>query len=265
MPKTAAQSINYLFEKKFKCKPGILSVIHSFGAKLNRNPHVHLIVSSGWITNYNHFKSISFIPYKAILVSRKKYLLKHLKERCYINLDNPTHEIQLLNFLYSQKNEKTDIEKSRYIYFSKKARSFDVVLTYIWRYLKRPTISQSRIISYDWNNVTFSYKDKLDGKTKSISCSATDFIGLLLQHLPNKHFHMVYYHGIFANRCKSKYLHLLNFHFSTNIRSPKIPTSFTQRAFYFTGKNPLACSCGGYFLIFSIFVPWYPTKFFDSG
>gem|GEM_PF-4604921 len=50
--------------------------------------------------------------------------------------------------LFKQKDD-SDKLKSWYIYFSKKATSFTVVLTYIGRYLKRPTISQSRILEYD--------------------------------------------------------------------------------------------------------------------
>lgn len=259
---TAAQSIEYFFTKKYKCKPWILSVIHSFGAKLNRNPHVHLILTA-WGIQWNSFKKADFIPYKAILASWKKFLLKHLKEWSYKNLDNPYEEIKLLNYLYSQK-DKNDNEKSWYIYFSKKARSFNVVLTYIWRYLKRPTISQSRILSYNWDSVTFSYKDKLDWKTKEITCSSIEFIGLLIQHLPNKNFHMIYYHGIFANRCKAKYLNIINRYLQNPFHENYIPSSFSERAFFFTGKNPLACSCWWSFCLHSLTIPGYPTKYFDS-
>ena len=35
-------------------------------------------------------------------------------------------------------------------------------MSYIGRYLKRPILSQSRILAYDRENVTFSYKDKYD-------------------------------------------------------------------------------------------------------
>jgi len=259
---TAAQSVEYFFSKKYKCKPWILSVIHSFGAQLNRNPHVHLILTAWWIS-WNTFKKANFIPYNAILSSWKKFLLKHLKERCYKNLENSYKEIRLLNYLYSQKN-KDDKEKSRYIYFSKKARSFNVVLSYIGRYLKRPTISQSRILSYDWNYVTYSYKDKLDWKVKQITCSATRFIGLLIQHLPNKNFHMIYYHGIFANRCKAKYLRIINSSLQNPLHKNNTPSSFSQRLFFFTWINPRICSCWWTYFLSSISIPGYPTKYFDS-
>lgn len=264
LPQVASQAICYFFKTKHKSKPWILSVIHTFWAQLNRNPHVHLIITSWWINDQWRFVPISFIPYKLILPSRKKYLLKTLKERVYKNLENPDNEIKLLNSLFFQKNE-LDQEKSRYIYFSKKAQSFQVVLSYIWRYLKRPTISQSRILEYDWSSVTFQYKDKYDWQNKTVTCSVSDFIWLLIQHIPNKYFHMVYYKGIFANRCKAKYLEIINQFYTNNQKMPHIPTSFSERVFFFTWKNPFLCRCWWSYCLQSLTFPNWSIKYFDSS
>ncbi len=264
LPQIASQAIFYFFSTKHKSTPWILSVIHTFGAKLNRNPHVHLIITSWWITKQGTYKPIDFIPYKLILPSRKKYLIKSLKQRIYKNLHNPHTEIALLNSLFSQKNLDNE-EKSRYIYFSKKAQSFQVVLSYIWRYLKRPTISQSRILAYDWNSVTFEYKDKYDNQDKTITCSALEFIWFLIQHIPNKYFHMIYYHGIFANRCKKKHLLIINTYYSTKSRMPFVATSYAKRIFHFTGKDILQCSCWGHLSLYSLSFPSSFTKYFNTS
>lgn len=264
LPQVASQAIMYFFDTEHKSIPWILSVIHTFWAKLNRNPHVHLIITSWWITKQWQYKPISFIPYKMILPSRKKYLLKHLKQRCYDNLSNPHDDIRLLNKLYAQKNE-LEKEKSRYIYFSKKAQSFQIVLSYIWRYLKRPTISQSRILSYNTSWVTFQYKDKYDGQNKTVTCSVLEFIWYLIQHIPNKHFHMIYYHGIFSNRSKKKNLAIINTYFNNTSKVPYIPTSYSERVYAFTWKNPLLCKCWGIFCLHSLTFPNWSTKYFDSS
>ena len=83
--------------------------------------------------------------------------------------------IRLCNVLYSQKDDNDEC-KSWYIYFSDKATSFRRVLTYIGRYLKRPTISESRILKYDGGSVTFQYKDKYDNENKVLSVDAYEFI-----------------------------------------------------------------------------------------
>ena len=264
LPKVASQAIFYFFKSKHKSTPWILSVIHSFGSKLNWNPHVHLIVTAWWIQCNWKFKHINYIPYQLILPSWKKYLLKNLKERSYKNIENPNNHIKLLNYLYQQKNDLNK-EKSRYIWFSKKDNSFHIVLNYIWRYLKRPTISQSRILHYDWKSVTFSYKDKYDNETKTITTSALDFIWLLLQYLPNKYFHMIYYHWIFANRCKTNYLINISSQINNPLHINNAPTKFYQRAILFSWNNPLSCISWGSFFLYSISIPWYPTKYFDTS
>ena len=264
LPLVASDTISYFFSSKYKSLPGMLSVIHTFWAKLNRNPHVHLIISAGGFDQNKCYKPITFIPYQLILPSWKYGLLKALKLRVKDNCDDPIPYLQLFNKLYSQKNSSGN-KKSWYIYFSKKAQSFQIVLSYIWRYLKRPTISQSRILAYDGDSVTFQYKDKYDNQNKTISTSAIKFIGFLIQHIPNKHFHMISYHGIFANRCKKKYLYLLNTYFDSSPKTPIIPSSFSQRQYFFTGKNPLVCSCIGHYLLFSLNIPGFPIKYFDSG
>ena len=66
---------------------------------------------------------------------------------------------------------------------------------------------------------------------------------LLLQHLPNKNFHMIYYYGIFANRCKKKYLKTIKTYYTYEPKMPRIANNFRERFFMFTGKDFLKCSC----------------------
>ena len=74
---------------------------------------------------------------------------------------------------------------------------------YIGRYLGRPAIAESRIISYDGEYVTFSYEDLKSQKTKYEKLRAEEFIGRLVMHIPKKHFQMVRRYG-FYGRCISK-------------------------------------------------------------
>jgi hypothetical protein len=266
LPKVATQAIMYFFKKKYKIKPWVLCVIHTFWAQLNRNPHVHLIVTAWWFCDEYYYKYVTFIPYEWVLASWKYYLLKEIKLRVYTHVKSrKLHRIKLCNILYQQKND-SDKLKSWYIYFSKKATSFTIVLTYIGRYLKRPTISQSRILEYDWSNVTYQYTDKYDNVDKTNTVSALKFIWLLIQHIPNKHFHMISYHGIFANRCKKLYLYLLRTYFYTGCMTagPAIYTNYADRRYAYTWIDPRVCPCWGRYYLYSIIIPGYPPKYFDS-
>ncbi|MDR0650501.1 MAG: transposase [Candidatus Peribacteria bacterium] len=100
------------------------------------------------------------------------------------------------------------------MYFSKHRSDFETIIGYIGRYVKRPVIAQSRILDYDGDTITFCYIDKTEKdffkRIKNITCSDMEFIESLVQHIPNKYFHMIYYYGIFANRVKTEYLNLIN-------------------------------------------------------
>jgi hypothetical protein len=70
-------------------------------------------------------------------------LLFNIQERAYLNLkyDKFLDLLKILNFLRNQKDPKNnEKDKSRFVYCSKKATSYETVLSYIGRYLKRPVI-----------------------------------------------------------------------------------------------------------------------------
>ena len=72
------------------------------------------------------------------------------------------------------------------------------VSKYISRYLGRPVIATSRIDSYDGENVTFHYNKHEDNSFVRKTLPAMEFIQLLIQHIPDKHFKMTRYYGLYA-------------------------------------------------------------------
>ena len=77
------------------------------------------------------------------------------------------------------------------------------VIKYIGRYLGRPVIATSRIDSYDGDSVTFHYNRHEDNKLITETIPALDFISRLTQHIPEKHFKMIRYYGIYARHRES--------------------------------------------------------------
>jgi hypothetical protein len=266
LPYTAANAIMY-FLKDQKVTPWILAVIHTFWAQLNRNPHTHLIVTNGAIHQKWYFKDNIFLPYKAIATSRTKFLVKNLKDRTYANVpwDTCGEEVKFLNDFYDYHSKISGEKSNRHVYFPPKPCSFVEVVGYVWRYVKRPVIAQSRILDYDWESVTFNYTDKRDKLVKNITCPTIEFMELLLQHLPNKNFHMIYYYWIFANRCKKKYLRVIKAYYRHEPKIPRIAKNFRERIYFFTGTDPLKCSCWWFFHKYQINIPWYKPKYFDTS
>jgi len=265
LPRTAFNALQY-FVAKQNIKLGAIAVIHTFWARLNWNPHVHLVLCNSWVHESWTLKHNVFLPYKAIRTSWTKFLVKNLKDRVYSNLHGQrcTDEITFLNTFYNYQSKVTWEQTTWHVHFWENLCSFKLIIWYVWRYVKRPVISQTRLMYIDENDITYSYVDKRDDTIKYISCSILNFIWRLLQHLPNKNFRMIYYYWMFANRCKQKYLSIINSFYPHPDNLPTIPTKFWQRMCFFTWKNPLLCSCSGHFLLHSLVIPWYPPKYFDS-
>lgn len=66
------------------------------------------------------------------------------------------------------------------------------------KYIGRPVIALKRIDSYDGENVTFHYNRHEDNTYVKRTIPAIEFIKLLIQHIPEKHFKMIRYYGLYA-------------------------------------------------------------------
>ena len=92
----------------------------------------------------------------------------------------------------------TDHKQGFYVYAKPNLCDPKTVIKYIGRYLGRPVIATSRIDKYDGDNVTFHYNRHEDGKYIEETIPAIDFIKRLIRHIPEKHFKMIRYGGLYA-------------------------------------------------------------------
>lgn len=59
----AAKLIIGFFEKKGKVTPGVIVGLHTFGSKVNFNPHVHMLVTMGGMTKKGEWKTYDYLPF----------------------------------------------------------------------------------------------------------------------------------------------------------------------------------------------------------
>ena len=104
--------------------------------------------------------------------------------------------------------ETLRIKQGFYVYAKPNQCDPKNVVKYIGRYLGRPVIATSRIDHYDGESVTFHYNRHEDEKYVEETLPAIDFIKRLIRHIPEKHFKMIRYGGIYArHREIDKHLH----------------------------------------------------------
>ena len=126
------------------------------------------------------------------------------------------------------------------------------VVKYIGRYLGHPVIATSRTDKYDGDFVTFHYNRHEDGQYAEETIPVMEFIGRLIQHIPEKHYKMIRYGGIYArhreidkklNRAIPREKH--HFYRSFNQWRTAILSAF--------GYDPLKCECGTTMLLLELY------------
>ena len=249
----AAQVILDYFKKQ-KIRPGIILALHTFGSKLEFNPHVHMIVTMGGLIEGGEWKDYDYTPYKMLRVNWQNAVLKLIRR---VLSPEEKKEVQpQLQRAYTRNAE------GFYVNAPKRSRTnVKKILQYISRYMKRGPIALNRIIMYDGDIVMFRYHDKRTNTEEKEIMLAKEFIAALIRHIPDKNFKTIRRYGLYSRRIKkvvkevvkdfqSKIKRLL-----LNVSTALKPMKWADRITECFGENPLKCSsCGNLFVFRGIAV-----------
>lgn len=214
--------------------PGIITVIHTFGRDLKWNPHVHMMVTEGGTGNKTEWRHIKYISYEALRKRWQKLLMDKINE--IIPNKNVAKEIK--NKLYREKSD------GFYVHAKTEIRSAKIAAKYIGRYVGRPAIAESRILNYDGENATYKYTRHEDNKTVIVKEPVMEFIKKVIIHIPEKHFKMIRYFGIYARRSNKKdnFIKMMD---EKILKIRKSISKWEYRILAFTGVSPSKCpKCG---------------------
>lgn len=166
--------------------PGFICVLHTFGRSLQWNPHIHCLISEGGSGNLSAWRSFKHFNYLQLRNAFRTALL------------NEMHSVIGDSFKKVKSYIYTHCPNGFYVRAKPNKCDPNHVIKYIGRYLGRPVISTKRIDSYDGTNVTFHYNRHEDDKLMIKTIPALEFIKRLIQHIPEKHFKMIRYYGLYA-------------------------------------------------------------------
>ena len=191
--------VSRMFFKLNKSKnftPGFIMVLHTFGRDLKWNPHIHCLISEGGYSDDGFWRNISHFNYTYLRNAFRTALLNEMEHK----IGSSFKRVKAACY--------NDHKKGFYVYAKPNKCNPNSVIKYIGRYLGRPVIATSRIDNYDGDNVTFHYNRHEDNKYVVETIPAIDFIRRLIRHIPEKHFKMIRYGGIYARHRKiDKHLH----------------------------------------------------------
>ena len=234
--------------------PGVVTVLHTFGAKLNFNCHIHVLYSLGGVDlKTGQFKNYEFIPAESVKVRFKTILLHRLRREFMAKklvISPALRDIWFKGFgttiFFDVQNKLW--AKGWYAWIGEKLDNATHAVGYIGRYAKRPCLSEAKIIGYDQRAdiVSFCYQDKLLKEEKVLDLAVNEFMGLLVRHIPEKYFNMIRYYGMYANVAKEKITRLLAdrliylYGRVYLLFEPQLKT-WRQRIYETTNYDPLVC------------------------
>lgn len=181
--------ITRMFFKMNKSKnftPGFIMVLHTFGRDLKWNPHIHCLISEGGYSDDGFWRNVKHFDYTFLRNAFRTALLNEMESK--------------IGSSFKKMKAKCYREHQQGFYVYAKPNLCDprIVVKYIGRYLGRPVIATSRIDKYDGEMVTFHYNRHEDEQYIEETIPAMEFIQRLIRHIPEKHFKMIRYGGIYA-------------------------------------------------------------------
>jgi hypothetical protein len=193
--------------KLLGARAGMISVLHTWGSAMTYHPHVHMIVPGG---------GLSADGAKWIACRKNFFLSVHVLSRLYrrLILEGLTklHDTGKLHFFGDHaglidQNTFDDFLKPLsqiewVVYAKEPFAGPKAVLAYLSRYTHRIAISNSRLIRYDENSVTFKVKDyrlKGAGRHTTMTLATAEFIRRFLIHVLPRGQHRIRHYGFFGN------------------------------------------------------------------
>lgn len=179
-------SLFYNMNKSKNFVPGFICVLHTFGRPLEWNPHIHCLLTEGGFSDDGFWRVVKYFSYPYLRTAFQTALLNEMQAQIGSSFKKVKSSIYRKD------------KKGFYVYAKPNLCDPDTVVKYISRYLGRPVIATSRIDSYDGEQVTFHYNRHEDHAYIERTLPVLEFIKLLVQHIPEKHFKMTRYYGLYA-------------------------------------------------------------------
>jgi hypothetical protein len=190
--------------KHLGARVGITAVLHTWGSTMIHHPHLHMIVPGGGISldgsRWVSCRPSFFLPVPVFSKLFRGLMLAKLLA---------AHKAGQLQFFnqYARLAERKAFarylaplrRRKWYVYSKRPFGGPEAVLAYLSRYTHRVAISNRRLIGFDQNGVTFSYKDyRADGRArhKVMTLATHEFIRRFLIHVLPKGFHRIRHYGL---------------------------------------------------------------------
>ncbi len=252
---------NTLFYSLKKCgrkaenlTPGFIMVLHTFGRDLKWNPHIHVLLTEGGMSELGYYKSVNYINYEQL---RKSFM-----KEVFDQLANHIDVFETKTQFYQIKNKSYRIHENGFYVYAPPQRSLSKnhtgkqqVIDYVMRYTGRPVMAQSRIEAYDKQTkiIMYWYEPHDSDEVVHVTENVFSFIAKLIQHIMPSHFKSIRYGGIYAAKIHKYQKKKKLFHQKQTFE--KFIHRFRKTIIQDFKRDPLMCTCGTVMEFVDLFLP----------
>jgi hypothetical protein len=246
--------------KHLGARIGLTAVLHTWASAMTHHPHVHMIVPGGGISlagdSWISCRPGFFLPVR---------VLSRLFRRLFLEKLEAAHETRQLRF-FGKHARLVDrdkftaylapLHKIEWVVYAKRPFAGpEAVLAYLSRYTHRVAISNSRLIRFDDQGVTFKWKDyraKARDRQKVMTLASDEFIRRFLIHVLPSGFHRIRHYGLFANGGRAENLAQARQLLNVEVPHDEPDTETQDPAETLSQPCP---SCGGPMIVIETFEP----------
>jgi len=245
---------------------GYIVVLQTAGRVANYNPHLHVLMTEGGLTESGEWQGLGYLPYDVLHREWQRQVLEMVQTR--LAGDGKAAAIVAEMWAKYPKGFVAHLKGDIMPRVEGLAR-------YLVKYVVSPPMGLSRIIKYDreGGTVTYWYKDHLSqGKKTTVSVDRETFIGRMVQHILPKGFQRIRYYGLQAT-CKLKQVReqlavalrgAAQLVMETVV-SPVQRLTYRERMKQTLGRDPQKCPrCGAKMWLWKVWHPKYKV-IYDAG
>lgn len=232
---------------------GVVAVLHSWGQTLQHHPHVHCLVPGGGLsadgTSWVACRPGFFLPVRVLSRLFRRLFLQQLQAA------HAAGELAFFGDLAGLADEAAfaqhvaELQRTDWVVYAKRPFAGpEQVLAYLGRYTHRVAIANSRLVSFDDDQVSFRWRDyRHHDKLKVMTLAAAEFIRRFLLHTLPDGFHRIRHYGFLANAQRAAKLALCRrlLGMSPPTAASAAPTDYRERYRQLTGISLDVCPCCG--------------------
>jgi hypothetical protein len=192
--------------KYLGAQPGILMALHTWSQTLVLHPHVHCLVTGGGLTPTGSWGAVRngfLLPARVVMAVFRGKMVAAIRQtlaRGALTLPEPMRPQQVRNLL-NRLGHPTQTKWN--VRIMERYRRGAGVVTYLARYLRGGPIKNARLVAYDGDRVTFTYRarqEETDAGAASpprMTLPVADFLQRWLLHVPVPQTRVVRCYGLY--------------------------------------------------------------------